>query len=174
MRFITCVDIGKLKEVIDSSYLDNNMLFDFNNDSFSQSGTLLEELNGEFTSLNVGVYVPDNYGDLSSIWSQISKIIPVKAGDAIIQFNLDEDECIYFDFNNILDYLYNGDSELSSIVSYEPKTMGIVLSDRIPANKFDCAFLVNSEWGRENLSNSNNGLLITTIMDLNVSEVWRS
>lgn len=173
MRFITSIDGVKLDELIDNSKLLNNHVFDVNGDVKSLLSNLLNDLNGSFSSLVVGLVVPDNYGPLSSIWEKISKLLPIKSGDIIMQFNLNEDECLFCDFNDFTSSIYLNPGSLRDKIVYQPSPLCIVISDTIEAENFDYAYVVNSNWGKGEFNSSSNSKFITSILDLKVSNVWR-
>jgi len=173
MRFVTAMDRDKLCELIDKSELTNSHVFDLKGDCKNKLEELLDSLNGSFDSIVIGIYVPDNYGPLSSIWTRVAKILPIKSGDAIMQFNVNSDECLFYDFNDFTTFVYMNSIGMDSRVSYAPVDLCIAVSDSIHASNFDCAYVVNSNWGKDDFNNVNGGELLTSILDLNVSRVWR-
>lgn len=174
MRFITCINESKLDEVIEIMTLKNNLLFDFNRGQLNSCKSLVKNLNGDCNSLVIGTCVDDNSGDLSKIWSEVSKLLPAKTGDIIMQFNINSDECLFYEFNEFMDSLYNDRENLQDLVSYDVLNKAIVVSSEINANTFDCAFIVNSDWGKGDFNTIKGGGILTSFQDLEVSKVWRN
>lgn len=174
MRFITCIDGNKLDEMIGTLRLNNNVLFEFNDDKIESCKQLVENLNGECDSIIVGTCLDDNNFDLSNSWSYISKLLPTKTGDVVMQFKIDSDECVFFDFNDFMSALYENNGDLESLASYEVKTDSVVITGEIDAKKFDCAFIVNNDWGKDDFATGSESGVFTSFNDLNTSRVWRS
>lgn len=175
MRFVTCLNYDKLGEMIDLGGLSDNLLFDLSSNKVDELKSILEDLNGNINSVNIGLFIPNSYGPLSSIWNQIAKILPIKGGDAILEFNLNADECIFCNFNSFLNCVYSNVEDFNSYIDFNTSNdFTLAICDDIPNKSFNSAYIVGSNWNNKPLNSSITDSLVNSLSELNSSIVWRS
>lgn len=182
MKFITVVDVPKIDEIISKGMLENNYAFDMEEGARSVLVEKLNDLSVEVDSVINGYCLDGSSGDLTNLWSKFIRSFPVKSGDVIIQFSVDEAECVFCDFNDFMDYNYSGDFDfIEDIISYRFDSEKIAFTQQLDLLNFEKAFIVSDEWSKNNLINSSigsdgNSGLLTNVQDLKVlgrSSVWR-
>lgn len=182
MKFITVIDLDKINEIIEKGILENNYTFDVEEGAKKILSNVLSSLILESDSLVNGYCLDGRSGDLSSLWSQYLKTLPVKSGDVIVQFKVESDECIFCDFNNFMEFNYLGDFDsIKDIISYRFDEEKIAFTQTLDLVNFEKAFIVSDEWSKNDLvdssiSNGNSSSLITNfkdLKDLSNSCIWR-
>lgn len=148
MKFVTVMSQDKAWSFIKNLGLENNLIFDFNEDMVSILKEKLEDLTGLNTVPVVGV-VSDDSNTVKSILDDISSILPVKPGDVVFQFRLPDDQLLYGDFNSVMALLYypSGD-DIEDIFGYNypsgEKCIAVV--NEVKAESFELAYVLNNEW----------------------------
>lgn len=152
MKFITVMDKEKALQFIDNLETSNNLLFDFPENILDEIICKLEDLTGLNTTPVVGVVY--NVGSLSSMWNKISRLLPVKSGDVVFQFSLNDDELLYGEFNNVMALLYSGSaSEIDDVFDFDIPSNDkcVALANLVKADSFESAFIVKDSWEKSSL-----------------------
>lgn len=180
MKFITVIDLVKIDEIIENGVLENNCAFDLEGDVKSIFVRKLSDLNLDSDSVINGFCIDGRSGDLGNLWSYYINTFPVKTGDVLVQFSVEEDECVFCDFNSFMEFNYCGDYDsIKDIVSYRFDQDKIAFTQQLDLLNFEKAFIISSEWSKDNLINSSmsdNSSLVTNFRDLKTlgeSCVWR-
>lgn len=181
MKFITVIDVPKIDEIIATGCLSNNYVFDVEDGAKKIISKALVDLNIESESIINGYCLDERNGDLSKLWFNYLKQLPVKAGDVIVQFGVNSDECLFCDFNDFMEFNYCEDYErIGDIISYRFDKDKIAFTQELDLAYFEKAFIVSDEWSKNDLVESglnNSSNLITDINNLKTisnSSVWRT
>lgn len=175
MKFITVMSEAKALEFISNLNITNNLLFDFPSNVLEEVKSKLEGLTGLSTLPVLGMVVSDTNGNLSESWKEISNLLPVKTGDVIFQFSIKDDEMLYGEFNKVMALLYNNSYFTEEVFEYElPEvTDCIALASEVELSTFECAYVVNDDWGRSQFRSSGSCSSIQELKELCTSDVWR-
>lgn len=180
MKFITVIDVPKIDEIIDTGCLSNNYVFDVEEGARGIISKTLKELNLDSDSIVNGYCIDESNGDLSKLWFDYLKQLPVKTGDVIVQFGVSADECIFCDFNDFMEFNYCDDYErIGDIISYRFNKDKIAFTQELDLAFFEKAFIVSDEWSKDDLVESglnSSSSVVTNITNLKAitnSSVWR-
>lgn len=178
MKFITVVDSEKIDEILELGCLINNCMFELDSVGLSIVSKALSDLVLPSDSVVNGYCIDGSNGDLSNLWSSYLKSLPVKTGDVIMQFSVNEDECVFCDFNNFMEYSYLGNSEfIKDIISYRFDKDKIAFVQELLAKDFEKAFIVTDSWKSDSLfvAGTSNKIIkgISELKSINCSSVWR-
>lgn len=180
MKFITVIDVPKIDEIIDTGNLSNNYVFDVEEGAKGIITSALKELNLDSDSIVNGYCIDESHGDLSKLWFNYLKQLPVKTGDVIVQFGVSSDECLFCDFNDFMEFNYCDDYErIGDIISYRFDKDKIAFTQQLDLALFEKAFIVSDEWSKDDLVESSlnsSSNVITNINNLKAigdSSVWR-
>ena len=180
LKFITVIDVPKIDEIIDTGCLSNNYVFDIEDGAKGIISGALKELNLDSDSIVNGYCIDESYGDLSKLWFNYLKQLPVKTGDVIVQFGVSGDECLFCDFNDFMEFNYCDDYErIGDIISYRFDKDKIAFTQQLDLALFEKAFIVSDEWSKDDLVESSLNSSSNVITDINNlkaigdSSVWR-
>lgn len=178
MKFITVVDEPKIDEILATGYLKDNCMFEMDEVGIGIVSEILSDLVLPSNSVVNGYCIDGKDGDLSNLWSEYLKSLPVKTGDVIMQFSVNEDECVYCDFNQFMEFSYLGNSEfIKDIVTYRFDKTKVAFVQQLSSREFEKAFIVTDGWQNDNLvvPGAGNKLVtgISGLKSIKDSNVWR-
>lgn len=173
MFFITVTSKDKIREFISKEVFEDNRVFDFTDDSVTEIGNALEDLTGLSCNPVVGVTYNDSVS-LANRWRSLVRILPIKAGEVVLQFNVKEDEIMYMKLTDLMTNLYGSSNKsFESLLSHYPSgSQDISFTVPLKFENFDCGYVVEPDFGKGNLNNSetlfNDIKQLKTISDVNV------
>lgn len=152
MKLITVMNKEKALQFIDNLETSNNLLFDFPDNILDEIICKLEDLTGLTTTPVLGVI--NNVGSLDTMWNKVSTLLPVKSGDVVFQFSVEDDELLYGEFNNVMALLYTGsNSQIDDVFDFDVPNSDkcIALTNLVKADSFESAFVIKDSWEKSSL-----------------------
>lgn len=173
MKFITVMDKDKALEFIDNLEASNNLLLDFPQNILEEIICKLEDLTGLNTTPVIGFV--NKVGSLDSMWNKISRLLPVKSGDVVFQFSLNDDELLYGEFNNVMALLYSGsNSQIDEVFNSDIPSNDkcIAITNLVKADSFESAFIVKDSWEKSSLPGLDNFSSLSELKSLYNSNIF--
>lgn len=154
MKFMTVLDYDKFQQFFDNGVLQDNSIFEFSSEDSLFLNERLEDLTGNPSSFITGVCYPNNY-NLSKVWKDLSKLIPIAKNDIVMEFSVEEDECIYSDVKSTTKSIYLSGG-FQSLISYDFKEGDFAYTKDISVTNFEDGVIVDGLWDKQELPSNQN------------------
>lgn len=156
MVFITVTSFEKVKEYLDSKRFTSNKVFNLTEKLDDYIGREIDDFLWEGKDFVTGVVYPNDEVHLSERWRSLVKVLPIKAGDVVMQFNVDGDKLLYANHTNLVSAIYgfNGSGTNNFISHAYDDTKNIAFASSFELLDFSAGYVVESDFAKGSLKGS--------------------